>query len=100
MIKKNTYVKIRKTILKPSERPKSLPEDTTKVPFKMWIKGYLQDDSDLFDIVTVVTETGRIETGRLKEANPFYKHNYGEFIPEILKIRNIIKKEMIGNYNE
>ena len=79
MIDKGTYVRIRKTIFKPEERSSNLPVETSKVPFKMWVKGYLGEDSDLFDIVTIETITGRKETGRLKEANPPYKHNYGYF---------------------
>ena len=100
MIDKGTYVRIRRTILKPEERSENLPEETKHVPFKMWIKGYLLEDSDLFDIVKVKTITGRIETGRLKEANPPYKHSYGDYIPEILILRDIIKKDMYGEDNE
>ena len=100
MIDKGTYVRIRKTILKPEDRSDNLPKDTKKVPFKMWIKGYLLEDSDLFDIVNIKTITGRLETGRLKEANPPYRHSYGDFIPEILTLRNIIKKDMRGDNDE
>lgn len=100
MIDKGTYVRIRRTILKPDERSDNLPKDTKKVPFKMWVKGYLLEDSDLFDIVTIRTITGRLETGRLKEASPPYKHSYGDFIPEILILRDIIKKDMYGDNNE
>lgn len=100
VIKKNTFVRIRKTILEPGERSPSLPNDTRKVPFKMWIKGFLQENSNLFDIVTIKTETGRYETGTLKESEPYYKHNYGEFIKEIQQIKYIIKSEMYGDTNE
>ncbi len=100
MIDKGTYVRIRKTILKPEERSNNLPEETKMVPFKMWIKGYLLEDSDLFDIVKIKTILGRTETGRLKEANPPYKHSYGDFIPEILSLRDIIIKDMYGENNE
>ena len=100
MIDKGTYVRIRRTILKPDERSDNLPKDTKKVPFKMWVKGYLLEDSDLFDIVTIRTITGRLETGRLKEASPPYKHSYGDFITEILILRDIIKKDMYGDNDE
>ena len=100
MIDKGTYVRIRRTILKPEERSDNLPKETKQVPFKMWIKGYLLEDSDLFDIVKIKTITGRIEIGRLKEANPPYKHSYGDYIPEILILRDIIKKDMYGEDNE
>lgn len=96
MIDKGRYVRIRRTLLKPEERSSNLPEDTKLVPFKMWVKGYLQEDSDLFDIVNIKTTTGRTETGRLKEADPTYKHNYGDFVEEALKLRDII----LGDFNE
>ena len=94
MIDKGSYVRIRKTLLEPGERSQNLPKETSLVPFKMWVKGFLQDDADLFDIVTIKTITGRFETGRLKESFPAYKHSYGDFIPEILKINDIIRSDM------
>ncbi len=100
MIDKGTYVRIRRTLLKSGERSPNLPEETKKVPFKMWVKGYLQDEADLFDIVTVKTLTGRYETGRLKEANPPYRHNYGDFVKEVLTLREIIHNDMDGEQDE
>lgn len=100
MIDKGTYVKIRKTLLKPEERAKNLPIETRKVPYKMWVKGYLLQEADLFDIVTIKTITDRVVTGRLKEVEPPYKHSYGNFIPEILKMKDIILDDMYGEDNE
>lgn len=100
MIDKGTYVRIRKTILKPEERSANLPKDTSRVPFKIWEKGFLQEDADLFDIVTIKTLYGREVTGRLKEANPPYRHSYGCFVPEILTLRDIIQTDMDGEPHE
>jgi hypothetical protein len=100
MIDKGTYVRIRRTLLKPEERSENLPKETKKVPYKMWVKGYLLDEADLFDIVSIRTITGRVETGRLKEVQPPYKHSYGEFVPEILTLQDIILKDMYGDNNE
>jgi hypothetical protein len=100
MIDKGTFVRIRRTLLKSDERSPNLPEETKQVPFKMWVKGYLQEDADLFDIVTVKTITGRYETGRLKEANPPYKFSYGDFVPEILKLRDVIHTDFGGENDE
>lgn len=100
MIDKGTYVRIRKTVFKPEERSETLPSDTRKVPYKMWVKGYLQQDADLFDLVVVKTITGRVETGRLKEVNPPYKHSFGDFLPEILTIRDIIRSDVYGDSDE
>ena len=66
----------------------------------MWVKGFLQEESDLFDIVTIKTTTGRSETGRLKEAKPPYKHSYGNFVPELLELKNIILSDFHGDANE
>lgn len=96
MIEKGSFVRIRKTLLQPNERSNNLPEDTKNVPYKMWVKGYLQEESDLFDTVTVKTITGRTETGRLKEANPTYKHTYGDFVQEEITLRETI----LGDFNE
>jgi len=96
MIEQGTYVRIRQTVLKPEERTANLPEDTKQVPFKIWVKGYLQQDADMFDIVTIKTIDGRFVTGRLKEVHPPYRHSYGDFVPEVLQIRAIIKKDVTG----
>lgn len=100
MIDKGTFVRIRKTVLQQTERNGTIPEETKKVPFKMWVKGTLHEDSDLFDIVTITTTTGRQETGRLKEANPPYKHTYGDFIPELHTLRSVILTDFYGEDNE
>jgi len=100
MIDKGSFVRIRKTLLKPEERSKNLPKETSLVPFKMWVKGFLLEDADLFDIVKIKTITNRIETGRLKEVFPKYKHDYGDFIPEILEMNQIILQDLKEDNNE
>ena len=100
MIDKGTYVRIRRTLLEAKERSDNLPSETKKVPYKMWVKGYLLKEADLFDIVKIKTITGRIETGRLKEVEPPYKHSYGDYVSEILVLKDIIINDMYGENNE
>ena len=100
MIEQGTFVRIRQTVLQPAERSPNLPEDTKKVPFKIWVKGYLNEDADMFDIVSITTIDGRIYTGRLKEVNPPYRHTYGDFVPEVLQVRDIIRNDMSGDTDE
>ena len=99
MIKKNTWVQIHKIILKPAERAENIPADTKNVPLELWVKGYLQNDAQMNDEVTIKTITGRIETGTLVAINPSYQHNYGEFVPEILKVASMVK-ESLGEVHE
>lgn len=95
-IDKGTFVRIRKTLLQPSDRSDNLPEDTKKVPLKMWVKGYLLEEGELYDYAHIKTITGRIEYGRIKQVEPPYKHGFGDFVGEILKIREIILNDVYG----
>lgn len=93
MVKKGTFVRIEKTILEPEERTSKIPDDTKKVPFKMWTKGYLQHDCELNEEATIVTVVNRTDIGKLVEVNPFYELNYGTFLPEIAEIDRVIRNE-------
>lgn len=96
MIKKGTWVLIHRNILSPAERAPQIPEDTKKVPLEMWIKGYLKEDADVGDEVKVTTRTGREETGTLLEAEPYYKHDFGKFVPELLEISAQVREITFG----
>jgi predicted amino acid dehydrogenase len=94
MIAKNTWVRIHQIILPPGKRAETVPEDTRKVPLEMWDKGFLLKDADLGEEVQVRTASGRIVSGTLLEANPAFHHDFGDFVPEILKITEIVKTAM------
>ena len=96
MVKKDTWVLIKKVILQPEERTGNLPEDTQKVPFVMWVKGHLLNPAEINDTVKIKTLTGRIETGSLVQINPAYLHTYGKFVPEILRIDKMVKESLFG----
>ncbi|MBK5245665.1 MAG: 2-amino-4-ketopentanoate thiolase [Peptostreptococcaceae bacterium] len=86
MVKKGEWVRIYKIILQPSERAPQVPDDTKKVPLELWVKGFLLDDAEMNENVVIETVTGRREEGKLIEVNPYYTHDYGKFIPELLVI--------------
>jgi len=96
MVEKGTWVLIHRNILEPNERAPQVPDDTKKVPLEMWIKGYLQADANVGDEVEVITRTGRKETGTLLEANPYYKHDYGKFVPELIDINQQVRDILFG----
>ena len=97
MIKKDTWVQIKKIILKSEERSSNLPEETKNVPLIMWVKGFLLKDAELDDEVQIKTLTGRIESGTLIDVNPAYMHTYRKFMPEILRIDEIVKSTLFGD---
>ncbi|MDD3107146.1 MAG: 2-amino-4-oxopentanoate thiolase subunit OrtA [Bacilli bacterium] len=100
MIKKNTWVRIHRILLEPKDRASHIPEDTKQTPLEMWTKGYLLNDANIGDEVQIKTITGRIEQGTLESVNPAYMHNYGDFVPEILKIDEIVLKTLYGEDHE
>lgn len=97
MIKKGSWVQIKKIILNPEQRANNLPEATKKVPLLLWVKGTLLTDSEIGKVVEIKTVTGRIENGELIEVNPSYLHNYGKFMPEIQEIDRIVKSTLFGD---
>ena len=97
MAKKNDWVQIHIDVLKPEERAANIPEDTRHVPLEMWVKGHLTNDSaELGDTVTVRTKTGREVTGTLCAVNPSFKHNFGDYVPELDEIDETVKSMLFG----
>src|SRR5690554_6196437 len=94
MIKKNTYVLIKKIILDHEDRTAHLPDDTKRVDYVMKIKGLLTHDANLNDEVTILSDTHRLIKGKLIEVNPSYTHSYGKHLDEVLKMKSIILSEM------
>ena len=93
---KGDWVLIHNTVLESSQRAPQVPDDTKSVPLEMWVKGYIQSDANLGDEVRVTTITGREVEGKLVDINPYYKHDYGKFVPEILQIGLQVKEILFG----
>lgn len=85
--KKGDWVLIHKVILEAGNRAPSVPEDTKDVPLEMWDKGFLlNQEANIGDRVQIETYIGRKTEGNLIEINPYWKHNFGKSIPELLYI--------------
>ena len=97
MAKKGDWVRIHKVVLPAAERTAKIPDDTKQVDFEMWVKGTLQNETaEIGEEVTIVTATGREETGKLLEVNPYYTHSYGKFVPEIVQIDRQLREVLFG----
>ncbi|MEA2016379.1 MAG: 2-amino-4-oxopentanoate thiolase subunit OrtA [Actinomycetota bacterium] len=97
LIKKGEWIQIHKIVLRAKERIANIPEETKKVAFESWLKGFLNSDANIGDKVEITTLTKRIVSGELVSVNPKYKYSFGdEYVPEILKIgiqvRGILKR--------
>lgn len=81
------WVKIHDIVLEVGHRASNLPQDTKNVPLEMWVKGFLlNEDAKIGDLVEIETYIGRRMEGYLVEVNPYYKHDYGKIVPEVLYI--------------
>jgi hypothetical protein len=100
MIPRGSWVQIHKIILNPSERVASLPEATRQVPLELWVKGFLSIDANLGDLVVITTITGRVESGTLLALNPSYRHDFGQFVPELLEIGRIVREQIARDSHE
>ena len=59
-------------------------------------EGFLQEDAEIGDEVTVETAVGRLEKGVLIEVNPYWSHSYGKFVPELVQIDKQLREIMFG----
>lgn len=98
--KKGDWVKIHSIVLKPEERAPQVPADTKLVPLETWVKGFLQADAEMGDIVKVETYTGRCVEGTLVEIAPTFKHSFGQNIPELLQIGQQLRSILFGGADE
>ena len=79
------HVRIRWIVLRPEERPETVPADTRATPFVACANGYLEDPSaSIGERVRVRTEIGRILEGELVEVGPRTDHDFGSPQPELL----------------
>lgn len=85
--KKGDWVRIHTIVLEVGQRATNIPEETQNVPLEMWDKGFLLEDSaNIGDKIKVETYIGRIVEGKLIEVNPYYQHDFGKCVPELLYI--------------
>lgn len=96
MPKKGDWGMIHAIVLTKEQRAPQVPADTGEVPLETWVKGYLQEDAEIGSEVRVKTVSGRIESGKLMEVNPTYRHSFGNFIPEILEIDRRLHTALYG----
>ncbi|GAB6139048.1 2-amino-4-oxopentanoate thiolase subunit OrtA [Halanaerobaculum tunisiense] len=85
-IEKGSWVQIKQTLLEAGERAPQVPEETQEVPLDLWVKGYLQEDAEIGDKVTIETIVGRTLEGELVAENPRYEHDFGKPIPELISV--------------
>ena len=90
--KKGDWVQIAQVVLEPGQRAPQVPEDTSKVPLTLLVKGFLIKDANLGDDVTITTVIDRTMQGKLVAVNPRYDHSFGAPPPGFMSIGKKIRK--------
>lgn len=81
-----SWVEIRQVILRAGERAPNIPADTGAVEFVARIRGFLVADASMGTEATVLTLAGRQLSGRLTAVNPRNPADFGNPIPELLRL--------------
>jgi len=96
--KRGDWVRIHNIVLEAGDRAPNIPEDTRNVPLEFWTKGFLlSEEANIGDKVQIETYIGRKVEGTLIEVNPYYDHDFGKCVPELLyigrQVRSLIEKD-------
>ncbi|MCZ0812204.1 2-amino-4-oxopentanoate thiolase subunit OrtA [Roseovarius sp. EGI FJ00037] len=79
------WVQIHNIVLRPDQRPETLPAETRAVPLELRVKGWqITGRAEIGQEVRIRTVLGREQTGTLIAVNPEYGHDFGRAIPELL----------------
>jgi hypothetical protein len=94
MIKKGSFVEVRKVLLEPADRAEHLPEETKKVPLEARIRGFLLKDSNLGEEAEIETHIGRTVRGTLVAVDPPFTYGFGKPVRELMDVSRELRKEI------
>jgi hypothetical protein len=94
--KKGDWVQIHQIVLTSDQRAPQVPEDTSKVPLELWVKGYAMNDVNIGEELEIKTITGRKIIGKLVAIQPKYDYGFGEFVPELHLVGTKVKELLYG----
>ncbi len=89
--KKGQWVEVHSVILKSQERSTDIPDDTRKVAFESWVKGWALSSGTIGKQIQIKTPAQRTVEGTLTRINPGYNHSFGPGIPELSHIGQELK---------
>jgi 2-amino-4-ketopentanoate thiolase alpha subunit len=96
LVPAGSWVEIVQVVLHAGERAPNVPADTAAVDFVARIRGFLLTDAPMHAEATVRTLTGRHVTGRLTDVNPRNPADFGEPVPELLRLGADARRSLEG----
>jgi hypothetical protein len=86
LVPAGAWVEVQQVVLEASSRAPNIPDDTAHVDFVARIRGFLESDAPMGADVTVRTLAGRRVSGRLSAVNPRNPADFGNPVPELLRL--------------
>ncbi len=72
-------------VLRPDERPNTLPPETRSVPYYARVSGFVTGEPAVGDTVEIETSLGRTLRGELLQIDPAYSHGFGLPVLELIE---------------
>jgi hypothetical protein len=86
LVPAGAWVEVQQVILEAGSRAPNIPDETAHVDFVARIRGFLQSDAPMGAEATVRTLAGRLVSGRLSAVNPRNPADFGNPVPELLRL--------------
>lgn len=86
LVDTGTWVQVYRVALAPAERAPGIPDETARLPYECWVKGFLIQPAALGSEATVKTLAGRRVTGTMVAVHLAHTHSFGATHPAMLAV--------------
>jgi 2-amino-4-ketopentanoate thiolase alpha subunit len=94
LVPAGTWVEVQQVVLKAGERSPNVPDDTASLDFVARIRGFLLADAPMGGDAIVRTLADRQVSGRLTAVNPRNPTDFGNPVPELLRLGEAARKAL------
>lgn len=91
-----SWVEVQQVVLGAGERAPNVPDDTAAADFVARIRGFLLADAPVGSDASVRTLTGRQVNGRLTAVDPRNPADFGDPVPELLRLGGEARRLLEG----
>jgi 2-amino-4-ketopentanoate thiolase alpha subunit len=90
------WVEVQQVVLKAGDRAPNVPDDTAGLDFVARIRGFLANETPLGAEATIRTLTGRSVSGRLTVVDPRNPADFGDPVPDLLRLGQAARQAIDG----
>ena len=95
-VPEGTWVELQQVVLEAGNRAPNVPDDTARVDFVARIRGFLLTDAPMGGEAIVRTLAGRQVKGRITALNPRNPADFGNPVPELLRLGEAARDALEG----